>query len=197
MQVVYTDMPLGYSASFPHFPPLSHPFPCSSSLHLPFRHPSFISIVSSSSSPHHLAFFSFSFSFFLLPLFLSSLFLLSFSLISVYPPHLSLFPSLFILIISLNPPLPAFSFPSSLSLSCPYVLPPPTCPPFHPASFLFPHLSISSSPFLPPSLLHLISVRFPNNFFHPCCLHRTIEVNGSLLYSICALVNPIGPFYVL
>ena len=191
MQVVYTDMPLGYSASFPHFPPVflstlfSHPFSYSSSLHLPFRHRSFISIVSSSSSPHHPPFFFILLLLFSTPSFLSSLFLLSFSLISIYPPHLSLFPSLFILITSLNLPLPAFSFPSSLSLSCPYVLP-PYMSPFPPASFLFPHLSLSSSsPFLSPSLLHLICVRFPNNFFHP------------FLYSICALVNPIGPFYVM
>ena len=150
--------------------------------------------MSSSSSPHHPAFFH-------SPFFYSLFFIISVSpilfFISVYPPRFSLFPSLFILITSLNLPLPAFSFPSSLSLFCPYVLP-PYMSLFPPASFLFPHLSLSSStPFLPPSLLHLICVRFPNNFFHPCCLHGTIEVNGSLLYSICALINPIGPFYVM
>ena len=151
MQVVYTDMPLGYSASFPHLPPVfpstlfSHPFSYSSSFHLPFHHPSFISIVSSSSSPHHPPFFFIPLLLFSTPSFLSSLFLLTFSLISIYPPHLSLFPSLFILITSLNIPLPAFSFPSSHSLYCPYVQ-----PPLHVSLFLLLHSSSLISPFSSP-----------------------------------------------
>ena len=149
MQVVYNDMPLGYSASFPHFPPVfpstlfSHPFSYSSSHHLPFRHPSFISVVSSS-SPHHPPFFSFLFSFFLLPLF--------YHLCFSYP--FPWFPS--IPLTFLSSPASSFWLPLWISLFLPFLFPPPF-PCFVPMSypptcllFLLLHSSSLISPFPPP-----------------------------------------------
>ena len=156
MQVVYTDVPLGYSASFPHLSPVfpstlfSHPFSCSSSFHLPFHHPSFISIVST--SPHHPPFF-------FIPLLLffhspSPFFYSLFFIISVSPilfPDFHLSPSPF----SFPQPL-HFDYLSESPSSCLFfsLLPFPVlslCPaPLHVPLFLLLHSSSLISPFPPP-----------------------------------------------
>ena len=124
--------------------------------------------MSSSSFPQHPAFFHSS------PFFYSLFFIISVS--PILFPDFRLSPSPFSLpqpvhfdYLSESPSSSLFFslLPSSLSLSCPYVLP-LYMSPFPPASFLFPHLSLSSSSrFLLPLFCTLSLSDFPIIFSTP------------------------------
>ena len=128
--------------------------------------------MSSSSSPQHPAFFHSPSPFFYSLFFIISVSPILFPDFRLSPSPFSLPQPLHFDYLSESPssglffsllPFPVLSLcptPLRVSLSSCFIPLPSSLP------FLL--LSIS-----PPSLLHLISVRFPNNFFHPCCLHRT------------------------
>ena len=166
MQVVYTDMPRGYSPSFPHlFALFPSPLPSHSSIFHLFPYPSslpYLFILPSSPVTTLLFFSPPSPLFYCLPSITS---LLSSSLISLYflDLFLSLLPSPLFDYLP-ESPFPPSSVPSSYSLSSLY-FPPPRLPTLFsscftplPSSFPFLHLPISSSL---SSFLHLIRVRLP------------------------------------